>query len=163
MRITLIVAVARNGVIGREGDIPWRLRDDQRFFQQQTLGHSLLMGRATYDSIGRPLPKRTTYVLTRNPDFAAEGVTRASSLDEAIALAEARGESELFVAGGEAVYREAMPRADRLLVTRVDAAPEGDVRFPDFDESRFERTAAEPHAADDRNDHAFTIETWQRR
>jgi dihydrofolate reductase len=125
-----IAAVGRNGVIGAESDIPWRIPEDWRRFKAMTTGHVLIMGRKTYDSIGRPLPGRTTIVLTRDPAWRAEGVRTAPSLAEGFALAESLEPEVVFVAGGGEVYRAAWSRLDRLELTEVDQDPDGDVTFP---------------------------------
>ena len=142
--VALIAAVAANGVIGRGNRLPWRLPADLRRFKELTLGHALVMGRRTYESIGRPLPGRVTVVLTRDPAFAPPGVAVARNLDEALAAAAAAcpGSGEVFVAGGAEVYAQALPRAGRLYLTRVEAEVEGDTRFPDFDPALW-RLAAE--------------------
>lgn len=130
MTVTLVAAIARNGVIGADGGIPWQLPGEQRLFKELTLGHVLVMGRKTYESIGRPLPERTTIVVTRQEDWkGAEGVLVARSVPEAITLARTIDE-EVFVVGGSQVYAEALPTADRLALTWVDAEPEGDAHFP---------------------------------
>lgn len=129
MPITIVAAVARNGVIGRDGGLPWHLPEDLRRFKEMTMGGTLVMGRKTYESIGRPLPGRTTVVVTRRPDWAAEGVLTAGSLEEALALA---GEGDVFVVGGAGVFRQALEVADALEITEVDAEPEGDTYFPDI-------------------------------
>lgn len=147
MTVTLVAAVARNGVIGRDGDIPWRLPGEQQRFKEVTLGHVLVMGRRTYDSIGRPLPGRTTVVVTRQPGWRpADGadVLVASTVDDALARA-AELDDEVYVAGGSQVYAEALARADRLLLTLVDAAPEGDTVFPPVDWKQWAEVAREPH------------------
>ena len=134
VRITLIAAVARNGVIGTDGDMPWRIPEDFAFFKRTTMGHPLVMGRATFDSIGRPLPGRRSVVVTRSRSWCHEGVEVAHSLNEALeAAASGEGGEEVFVAGGGQIYRQAMPRADRLLITEVDLEPEGSVTFPPID------------------------------
>jgi dihydrofolate reductase len=130
--VVLIAAVARNGVIGHRGGIPWHLPEDFAHFKATTLGHTLVMGRATYDSIGRPLPGRTTIVLTRDPDWHADGVIVAHDLDSAMALA-ADLPGAVFVAGGAHVYAAAMPLADEQIVTEVHQEPEGDTFYPAFD------------------------------
>jgi dihydrofolate reductase len=132
--ITIVAAVARNGVIGVDGGLPWRLPDDLRRFKELTLGHVLVMGRSTYESIGRPLPERTTFVVTRNPEWDAgsEEVRVAGSVEDAIEAAAAI-DPEVFVVGGAQVYAAALPRADRLELTWVDAEPDGDTRFPEVD------------------------------
>lgn len=135
-RLTLVAAVADNGVIGDSGDIPWRIPADFAHFKALTLGHVLVMGRATYDSIGRPLPGRTTIVLTRDPHWQAPGVLVAGSLEEALDLA---GDlpGEVFVAGGAAVYAQALDRADAQVLTEVHLSPAGDTRYPEFDRTRW--------------------------
>ena len=163
MRITLIVAAARNGVIGHRGEIPWRLPDDQRFFRAQTTGHAMVIGRKTFDSIGKALPKRANLVLSRSPHEPVEDVHFFRDLAGAIAWAKAQDYPECFVAGGEAIYREALPIADRVLLTRVEAEPEGDTFFPELDPATWECVERERHEADDRHAHVFTIETWRKR
>lgn len=165
MRISIIVAAAENGVIGREGDIPWRLPDDQKHFKQLTVGHCIVMGRGTHESIGRLLPGRTTIVVSRNPDYRVEGALVAASLDEAIRLAAERGDEELFVVGGASLYRDALPIAHGLHLTRVHAEVEGDVHFPDPSAKQlggWKLVSEHAHAQDERHDHAFTIQFWER-
>jgi len=140
MTVTLIAAVARNGVIGADGGIPWRLPEDFAHFKATTLGHTLVMGRATYESIGRPLPGRATIVLTRDPDWSADGVRIAASLEDALELAE----GDVYVAGGAAVYAAALPYADVQLLTEVDLEPDGDTFYPAFDESEWPVTERQP-------------------
>ena len=140
----LIAAVARNGVIGAEGGIPWHLPADFAHFKSTTLGHTLVMGRATYDSIGRPLPGRTTIVLTRDPSWSAEGVLVADSLPAALALA-ADLPGDVFVAGGAQVYAEALPLADEQVISEVDAEPAGDAFYPAFDPGVWREVSREPH------------------
>ncbi|MCR9092781.1 MAG: dihydrofolate reductase [bacterium] len=163
MRISLIVAVARNGVIGNDGEIPWRLPEDQKFFRRATMGQALVYGRKTFDSIGKALPGRANFVLTRNEHAPVEGVDFVADLDEAIERARAAGYDECFVAGGEAIYRAALATADRVLRTVVDAEPEGDTFFPPLDPADWICTGRVPHDVDDRHAHAFVIETWERR
>lgn len=162
MRVSMIVAVARNGVIGNEGEIPWRLPEDQKFFRRTTMGHVLIYGRKTFDSIGRALPGRPNFVLTRSEHAPVEGVDFFADLASAIEAARASGESECFIAGGEAIYREGLAIADRVYRTVVDAEPAGDTRFPELDEARWTCVERTPHAVDDRHAHAFVIETWDR-
>ena len=140
MTVTILAAVARNGVIGMEGGLPWHLPDELQLFKELTLGHVLVMGRRTYESVGRPLPGRTTVVVTRRPDWASEGVLRAGSVEEALALAN-EIDDEVFVVGGAQVYAEALPATDRLALTFVDAAPDGDTVFPDVDWSQWREVA----------------------
>ena len=144
-RIVLVAAVADNGVIGRDGDIPWRIPADFAHFKALTLGHVLVMGRATYDSIGRPLPGRTTIVLTRDPQWRADGVLVAGSLDDALRLA-ADLPGEIFVAGGAGVYAAALERAHAQVLTEVHLSPEGDTHYPEFDRAQWVETRREPHS-----------------
>ncbi len=134
MGVTIVAAVARNGVIGAGGGLPWHLPDELRLFKETTLGHVLVMGRRTYESIGKPLPGRTTVVVTRRPDWSpgAEAVVVAHGIDEALTRARAIDE-EVFVVGGGELYAAALPLADRLLLTHVDQEPEGDTMFPRVD------------------------------
>lgn len=155
MTVSLIVAMAENRVIGRDNDLPWRLSDDLKRFKRLTLDHSIVMGRRTWESIGRPLPRRHSIVLTRQADFQAEGATVVHDVEEA--LAAARGE-ELFICGGAAVYAAFLPRADRLYLTRVQATVEGDTHFPDFDDESWKVVHEEAHGADDKHDFPFV---WQ--
>ena len=139
VKLSLIVARARNGVIGRDGGLPWRLSDDLALFKQATAGKPIIMGRATWESLPRkPLPGRQNIVLTRDWAYAALGARVYSSLTASIAAARAiaakDGQDEVFIIGGESVYAKALPMADLLYITEVDAEIEGDARFPDFDE-----------------------------
>ncbi len=134
MIISIIVAVSENGVIGREGQIPWQLPADLRNFKRLTMGHHLVVGRVTWESIGRPLPGRTMIVLSRKPGFTAEGCLTAASLPEAIEIAEQAGDAEVFIAGGSGIYQQAIPLADRIYLSRVHANVGGDTRFPEFSE-----------------------------
>lgn len=161
MKLSILVALSENGVIGREGEIPWRLPDEQRSLKRTTMGHTLLMGRKTYESIGKPLPGRTTIVVSRNPDYKPHPeVIVVEDLESGIAIAIERGESELFVFGGESVYAEALPRADRLYLTRVHVTLEGDARFPAFDLDEWKLIGEEHHPEDARHAHAFSIQIF---
>lgn len=144
MPVTLVAAVARNGVIGRDGALPWHLPEDLRRFKSLTLGHVLVMGRRTFESIGRPLPGRTTIVVTRRPDWPApEGVLVAPSLEAALARAAAL-DDEVFLVGGAEIYRRGLEVADFLELTEVDAEPSGDTVFPAVDWSRWRQTGRTP-------------------
>lgn len=143
-RVVLVAAVAENGVIGAAGGIPWHLPEDFAHFKRTTLGHTLLMGRATYDSIGRPLPGRTTVVLTRDTDWSADGVLVAHDLDAAMALTDGL-DGDLMVAGGAQVYAAALPHADEQVISEVHQSPDGDTRYPAYDREAWEETSREPH------------------
>ena len=171
--LSLIVAISTNGVIGRGDDLPWRLSADLRRFKRLTMGHHIVMGRKTHESIGRELPGRTSVVVTRSPDYhsnaatdvgavegANEGIVVVHSLDEAIALAE--GDDETFIIGGAEIYRQALPLAGRLYVTRVHADVDGDVFFPEFDLSRWRLLEEEHHEPDEKNAHPYSFQVYER-
>ncbi len=162
MRISLIVAVADNGVIGREGELPWRLPADLRRFKRLTLGHHLLVGRKTFESIGRPLPGRQMVVLSRSTDYRPEQVAVVPSLEAALELARSAGEEELFVGGGEQIYRLALPRVERIYRTRVHAEVEGDAFFPSLQAGEWSVTVSAEYPADERNSHRTTFEVLDR-
>lgn len=161
LRIGIIAAVAENGVIGREGALPWRLPDDLARFKRITSGKPVVMGRKTFESIGKPLANRANLVLSRTVG-AISGCTVVGSVDAAIAAARGLGASELWVIGGEAVYDAFLPRADVLELTEVEASVEGDARFPGFDRAAWRVVREEPHAADARHSHAFRFVTYER-
>jgi dihydrofolate reductase len=145
VRISVVAAVARGGVIGRGGTIPWRLPEDLERFKDLTTGHAVVMGRRTWDSLPerfRPLPGRRNVVVTRNPGWSAEGAERAGSLAAALELVES--EPHVFVIGGGQLYAEALPLADELLLTEIDTEIEGDTFFPSWDRSEFEEVSREP-------------------
>ena len=154
MIVSLIVAVARNGVIGRDGDLPWRLPRDLAYFKERTMGHHVIMGRRTWESIGRPLPGRSFVVVSRRQGFEAPGCRVVSSLSAALELAREAGEDEAFVIGGAALYAEALGRADRIYLTEVQADVDGDVTFPALGEG-WREVAREGHPADER--HAYAV------
>lgn len=159
-RISLIAALAENRVIGRQGNLPWHLPADLRRFKALTMGHTLVMGRRTFESIGRALPGRRSLVLSRDPDYrpAAE-VEVVGSLEEALDRARAAGEDEVFIIGGAEVYRAALPLAHRLYLTLVHAEVEGDVRFPEVDlgEWRLLEERHRPPADDNPLPHTFRV------
>jgi dihydrofolate reductase len=154
-RLTLVAAYADNRVIGDRGTIPWRIPEDFAHFRATTMGGTLVMGRRTYDSIGRPLPGRTTIVVTRDPDWSAEGVQVAHSLPGALALAgEAPGET--YVVGGSQIYEQALPEATHQVLTEVHLTPEGDARYPAFDADEWVEVRREPR-------NGFEWVWWERR
>jgi len=159
MRVALIVAAAEGGVIGRGGGLPWHLPADLARFKRLTMGHHLLVGRRTWESIGRPLAGRRMVVVSRHPEALAlpAGVQAVASLEEALRLAATAGDDEAFVAGGASLYREALPRADRLYLTRVHAAVEGDTFLPPLDLSQWRAVEREELAADERNAYPTTF------
>ena len=162
MLISAIVAVSENNVIGRDGHLPWHLSQDLKRFKAITTGHSIILGRKNYEDIGRPLPNRTNYVLTRNKVFQAPGCIVCSSLEEAIEAAKAAGETECFIIGGAAVYREAMPLVGKLYFTRVLSQVDGDVFFPEWGDG-FVKESEEKYPADEKNDFSTVFEIWVRK
>lgn len=161
MRLTIVAALADNGVIGRSGTLPWHLPDDLRRFKSLTMGRPILMGRRTFESIGRPLPGRRNLVLTRSTAALPAGVEGVASL--AMALEQCAGAAELCVIGGADVYRQTLPQADRLELTRVHAIVEGDVMFPEFEPAQWRELARVEHGADERHPWAMTFLTLERR
>jgi dihydrofolate reductase len=160
-RIALIAAVARNGVIGADNRLPWRLPEDMRRFRALTLGHSVIMGRRTWESIGSPLPGRQNIVVTRAGRIAAPDIEVARSLDEA--LARVRLPEPAFVIGGEALYREALPRAHLVYLTEIARDFEGDARFPAFDRSQWRELARSAHRSlDEGSGFAYDFAAYER-
>lgn len=159
--ISLLVAVSSTGVIGRDNALPWKLSADLRRFRRLTTGHAIVMGRKTFESIGRPLPERTNIVVTRQAGYAAEGVIVASDIDAAIRKAsEIHGaDDEVFIVGGAEIYRQTLERADRLYLTRVEADVAGDTYLPAIDFSQWKLVEETRFAADERNEfpHSFLV------
>ncbi|MBI3367748.1 MAG: dihydrofolate reductase [Burkholderiales bacterium] len=160
----LIAAIARNGTVGNANQLVWRLPEDQRYFRAQTLGHPVVMGRKTWDSLParfRPLPGRHNIVVTRQPDGSATGATATRSLDQALLAAGAV--ERVFVIGGAQLWAEALPRADGLLLTEIDADFDGDTRFPAWDRTAFIESSREAHRAAPPNDFGFAFVRYRRR
>lgn len=155
MHVVIVAAVGRNGVIGVAGGLPWRIPEDMSRFKRLTMGDALVFGRATFESIGRPLPGRTNIVLTHRPGWSHEGVRTAGSFPEAVSIAESLGQ-DLYVGGGAAVYEEAMAVADRMELTEVESEPGGDTWFPAVDWSEWREVSREPHEG-------FSFVTYDRR
>ena len=167
MEISFVVAVTRNNVIGRDGGLPWRLSTDLRRFKALTVGKPVVMGRVCYDSIGRPLPGRPNIVITRNADFAPEGIVVAHSPDEGLAAAEREagrlGVGEICVIGGGVIYRELLDRATLLHVTHVEADIEGDTFFPAIDPAIWDAGPAEHVPTGEKDDYATRFVTYRRK
>jgi dihydrofolate reductase len=165
--LILVVAVATNGVIGRDNQLLWRIKTDLARFRKLTMGKPMIMGRKTFQSIGKPLPGRETIVLTRDPGFAAEGVHVAHTWEEAVAtgseLAAAMGADAVAVAGGAEIYAQALPHVRTIFLTEVDAAPEGDAVFPSFDRSQFREIRRVDHPKGPDDEHPFTFIDLERR
>lgn len=166
MKLAVIVAAAENGVIGRNNALPWHLPEDLKYFKRVTLGKPVVMGRKTFESIGRPLPGRTNIVITRAADWCADGVKVVHSLDEALALAAdiavIDGASELMVIGGAEIYRDALPRADRLYFTEVHAEVEGDASLPAIDWSGWREVSRERFEASESNPYDYSFAVFER-
>lgn len=163
MLVSLIVAVSENCVIGRGGGLPWRLSADLKRFRRLTMGHTIIMGRRTWESIGRPLPGRQTIVVSRQAGYdpnAEVGV--AASLDRAIELAKEFGDSEVFIVGGAELYREALPRADRLYLTRVSANVDGDTLFPEVAWSNWRLLESRTQHPDEENEYRCEFQSYER-
>lgn len=168
MHVAIYVAVAQNGVIGRDNGLPWRLSSDLRRFKAGTMGKPIVLGRKTYESIGKALPGRLNIVVTRDRAFRAEGAEVAGSLEEALTLAKARGRcmagvDEICVVGGAEIYRQAMAIADRLYVTHVLADVDGDARFPEIDTAAWRLISSEEFPAGERDSHATRYAVYERR
>ena len=165
MIISLIAALSRNRVIGRNNDLPWHLPDDMKYFMQTTKGHHVIMGRKNYDSIPekfRPLPNRVNIVVTRQPALTLPNCTVVHSLEEAVAIAREAGEQELFIIGGAAIYQLGLPLANRLYLTEIDATLSGDTYFPAFDKNNWKETSRQHHSADERHAYAFDFVIYER-
>ena len=162
MRIHVIVAAAENGVIGKEGQMPWRIPEDLKRFKSLTMGSPMIMGRKTWDSIGRPLPGRESVVVTRQK-LAIPGATVVHSLEDAFEHCRARGVADAYVIGGGELYRQALPRADIVHLTRVRGAFEGDVTFPDLDPSEWQELRREPRSQEAPTPLAFEFVDLERR
>ena len=160
MRLSIIAAMARNRVIGRDNRLPWRLPADWRRFKRLTMGHHLIMGRKTFESIGRPLPGRISIVLSGQRSYAPSGVQVASSVEDALRLA--RGDDEVFVGGGAGVYRQTLDQADRMYLTQLPHDFDGDTYFPRYDTSHWEVRQKEVHEPEETDQNRYTFLTLDR-
>jgi dihydrofolate reductase len=165
--LALVVAVAENGVIGRNNQLPWRIPGDLKHFKAVTMGKPMVMGRKTYESVGKPLPGRVSIVLTHDKNWRAEDVLVAHTLDNVLTLAgkeaEKLGASEIAVIGGSALFKETLPLAAKIELTEVHAKPEGDIYFPEYDRSAFRETRREGPFKSDKDDHAYSVVTLERK
>jgi len=160
MSVSLIVAMSENGIIGRDGGMPWHLSEDLKRFKRLTMGHHMIMGRKTFESIGRLLPGRTTIILTRNEEFSVDGGLVANTLEAAIELT--NDDPEIFIVGGGEIYRAALPLINRMYVTRVHVELDGDTTFPDVDRDAWSVDKSTMHLADENNDYNYTFEDYER-
>ena len=157
MTISAIVAVAQNGVIGHNNQIPWYLPADLSYFKRTTIHHAVIMGRKCYDSIGRPLPKRNNIVITRDLFFIGEGLIVTNSIEEALQWAFDNGETEAFIIGGGEIYRQSMEYWDKVYLTEVACAPVGDIYFPHLDPQEWKIVQEEHHTKDEKNEYDYTF------
>ena len=161
----MIAAVAENRVIGKDNDLAWNLPDDMKFFMQKTSGHHVIMGRKNYESIPlkfRPLPNRTNIIITRQADYLAEDCIVVHSLETALDVAMKNGEQEAFIIGGGEIYTLGLSMADRMYITEVKAAFEGDAYYPEYDPSQWREVDRKHHPADERHTFAFDFVTYER-
>lgn len=163
MTTSIIVAASENHVIGRDGGLPWHLPADLKHFKNLTWGMPIIMGRRTFESIGKPLPGRTSIVITSDPSWSHDQVGRAADTQAALKLAEATGCREAFIIGGGTVYHQMMDLADRIYLTRVHAHIEGDTFFPVPDPDSWEMVSCLEHAADEKNNYAYAFQQWNKK
>jgi dihydrofolate reductase len=163
MVVSAIAAMSKNRVIGVDNDLPWQLPADMKYFMRTTRGHHVAMGRKTFESMGVPLKARTNIVITRDPFYTATGILVAHSLHEALEIAAANEETEVFVIGGSEIYRLAIPVLDRIYLTEIDLFVEkGDAFFPDFNMDEWRLVSQENHKPDERNKHSYTFKIFER-
>ncbi|MBL1408137.1 type 3 dihydrofolate reductase [Sphingobacterium faecale] len=159
-KITLIVAAAENNAIGKDNQMPWHLPNDFKYFKKTTLGHSVIMGRKTFESIGKPLPERRNIVLTRDQHYSNRDVDVANSIQEVLTYC--RDEREIFIIGGANIYQQTLPLAQRVLLTRVHASINGDAFFPELSPAEWSLTSQEKHTADEKHAYDYTFEVWEK-
>lgn len=159
--VSAIVAAAENNAIGKDNELLWHLPNDLRFFKQTTSGHAVIMGRKTYESVGKPLPNRRNLVVTRQKDYVLEGAEVVHSLEAA--LARCSDETEVFIVGGAEIYRQALPFTHRVYLTRVHAELPGDAYFPDLDERDWVLVSEEKHNPDERHAYGYSFQVYERR
>lgn len=162
MNISCVVAIANNNVIGKDNDIPWYLPADLKYFKKITLDHHILMGRNCYHSIGRPLPKRTNVIITRDPYFIASNCLIAHSIDEALEIAYDNGEEEVMIIGGGTIYKQTQELWDTLYITEVDVNVDGDIFFPTLNKEEWKLVWEESHEPDEKNEHPYVFKKYER-
>ena len=161
MKLALIVATDKRGLIGKDNDLPWHLSADLQYFRKVTMGKPIIMGRNTHESIGRPLPGRQNIIVTKNSNYKAEGCTVVSSIDDA--LSAALNAEEVMVMGGASLYTQLLPQADTLYLTLVDAELEGDTWFPEWHSDDWQQISREDHFADDKNEYPYSFIIYERK
>lgn len=151
VKVSLIAAVAENGVIGKDNWMPWEIKSEFKYFKDTTIGHPIVMGRKSFEALGKPLPKRTNIIVTRDKNYTAEGAFVVNTLEDGIdmarGIAEKDGVKEIFIGGGSEIYRLSLPHADLLYLTEIHLSPEGDTHFPTFDKNEWKEVKREPHKA----------------
>jgi len=161
-KISIAVAIGENHAIGKNNQLLWHMPADLKFFKQTTSGHTVIMGRKTFDSVGKPLPNRRNVVITRDPELQIEGVELVNSLDEALEITKTE-EKPVFIVGGAEIYRQALPKTDKLYLTTIHHNFDADTFFPDFDRSEWTVISSEPHKADEKNKYDYTFEVLERK
>lgn len=162
MIVSTIVAVAKNNVIGKDNDIPWYLPADLKYFKKVTLNHHIIMGKNCYYSIGRPLPKRTNVVLSRDPFFTVSNCIVEHSIEDALEAALRNGEHEVFIIGGGQIYEQSQKYWDKIYLTEVDLEVEGDIYFPEINKEEWNLISEEAHLPDEKNKHPYTFKVYER-
>lgn len=162
MKVTAIAAMSKNRVIGSNNGIPWYLQEDFRFFKRTTLNHPIIMGRKTFESIGKPLPKRTNMVVTKNPFYISSGIVILHSLEAALEMANNHGEEEVFIIGGGTIYQQSLPFLDSIYLTEVQTELEGDTFFPELNFNNWKVSEILSHKKDSKNDFDFIIKRYER-
>ena len=164
--LSMIVATADNNIIGKDNDMPWHLPADLAYFKKVTLGKPIIMGRKTFESIGRPLPGRRNIVISRDESYQAEGIDSVTSIEQALALVDgsdgSEGADEIMVIGGGAIYAHCLPKADRLYITKINAMITGDTRFPDYEDGNWEIMTSKLREADEKNKHQLVFCVYER-
>jgi dihydrofolate reductase len=164
VKLSLIVAKARNQVIGKENQLVWKLSGDLQHFKRTTLGHHVIMGRKTFESMGKPLPGRTSIVITRNKDYQVSPPHYVvHSLDEALEIVQNKDLEQAFILGGAEIFRQALPVVDEMIITEVDAHPDGDTFFPPVDYSAWKKVSEEDHSKDEKNEYNYTFVIYHRK
>ncbi|HVT84567.1 MAG TPA: type 3 dihydrofolate reductase [Chitinophagaceae bacterium] len=163
MIISLIVAAANNNVIGKNGQMPWHQANDMRYFKNITWGMPVIMGRKTFQALGKALPGRKNIVITRQQDWKPEGVIIVKNLDDALFVTRETDAKEVMVIGGGEIYRLAFEKADRIYLTRIKAEPDGDTYFPQLDTKEWRLVSSNDHEADEKNQYAYSFQVWEKR
>lgn len=162
MLVSIIFAASENNIIGRHNQLPWHLPADLKYFKRVTLGHPIIMGRKTFESVGKALPGRPNIVITRQGDYKREAVTVVPTLAAALDKARDFGQEEVFITGGSEIFRLAMPLTQRIYLTRVHAQVDGDAYAPEMAAGEWKLISSEPHPADEKHQYAYTFEVWER-